>query len=902
MRESRGTQQTDIDLHAFDEAGSHSYYGDPAAIPTTTLSSDNTVGFGPESFTDDENPGTARTFTLEVCYYEGSPDMGPTTVSGTITDGDGSSRPVSVTLGAPGLCTELGVSRGRPPKACADGTDNDADGLADGSDPGCESAEDDDEVDLADLVVETQGQDEAPEGEEIVTTTTVTNAGPAPSAGVVLDELIEGQGKVVSASIAGGSCTSGEQITCEVGDLPVGGSTTLTVHTKAGEIPPAGEQESARESLAPAARRARPGAGSAVSRRSGARARTLDPNPGNNGASGRTEVPGCKASIKVGGVTLRAGCLRKSEGVWRANSRVQVNGLLVDTSGVIAINPRKLQLSASAPVKVSAGTVVLYRGGLTLKLAGSFKFDAEAGVKLKRFPIKGKIKGTFANGKITFDVSVGMPSAFGGVTADAGFYVKDGVGLILDSLNIEAKQLQVKRILTVKDFKLSYKRSGDEWSGGLKVEMPSPSAPKVSGSARFVGGRFRSLTVDVSGINRPLAAGIFLQSVGFGVDLSPFTLDGRMALSAGPKVLGKTAVGVSGQMRYRSGMYRLTGDVTLVKAKLSSAYLEYRTPSRVSLGGRLDWTIRGYGFTARTDGWVDGKRAFNLEGRGSISAPGPNVSGEGLISHKGLAACGRGFAGIKVGFRYGWGDRLPRPGCDLGPMRASGSARVSQAGGRSVTLPAGLPQALIAVKGEGAAPVIRVTGPDGKSVDVAVSGDDAVTTSNMLAFRRDDDATTYVFLGHPRAGRWTIEALPGSARITGVQSAHGLPGPACGRQGHPLRALSTTGMDAAHHPGPERSVRGRGGERPTCDHDHQRGTGQQAVPTRARRSPPVDRGVRGAGRRPASAHPAAALRREVPLAGHPSAGRSASQADLPPFSSQSTGKNDSSSDRSARRR
>ena len=236
---------TDIDLHAFDEAGTHSYYGDPGAIPNTTLSSDNTVGFGPESFTDDENPGTGRTFTLEVCYFEGSPDEGPTTVSGTITDGDGSSRPVSVTLGAPGLCTELGVSRGRPPKKCADGADNDADGLADGSDPGCASAEDDDEQDLADLVVETKGQDEAPEGEVIVTTTTVTNAGPAPSAGVVLDELIEGQGKVLSASINGGSCTSGEQITCEVGDLPVGGSTTLTVRTKAGEIPAEGERDSA---------------------------------------------------------------------------------------------------------------------------------------------------------------------------------------------------------------------------------------------------------------------------------------------------------------------------------------------------------------------------------------------------------------------------------------------------------------------------------------------------------------------------------------------------------------------------------------------------------------------------------------------------------------------------------
>lgn len=118
--------QTDIDLHVYDETGNHAYYGDPAAIPNATLSSDNTVGYGPENFTDDEAPGTARTFRFDACYFP-STDGGPTVVSATITDGDGSTRAVSVTLNAMGDCAELGTSTGRP-------ADTDGDGVLDAAD------------------------------------------------------------------------------------------------------------------------------------------------------------------------------------------------------------------------------------------------------------------------------------------------------------------------------------------------------------------------------------------------------------------------------------------------------------------------------------------------------------------------------------------------------------------------------------------------------------------------------------------------------------------------------------------------------------------------------------------------------------------------------------------------
>lgn len=120
---------TDIDLHVLDSAGNHAFFGNPTAIPSSTLSSDNIEGFGPESFRDDESPGTARTFSVSACYYAG--EAGPTTVAGTITDGSGASRPVSVTLDAPGDCADLGVSQGRP---VPPPPDRDRDGVPDSRD------------------------------------------------------------------------------------------------------------------------------------------------------------------------------------------------------------------------------------------------------------------------------------------------------------------------------------------------------------------------------------------------------------------------------------------------------------------------------------------------------------------------------------------------------------------------------------------------------------------------------------------------------------------------------------------------------------------------------------------------------------------------------------------------
>ena len=227
-------------------------------------------------------------------------------------------------------------------------------------------------------------------------------------------------------------------------------------------------------------------------------------------------------------------------------------------------------------------------------------------------------------------------------------------------------------------------------------------------------------------------------------------------------------------MRYRSDTYTVAGELKLVKATLATAELRYTTPSSITLNGTLDQKFGVFGLSSRMNGWLDGRRAFQIDGSATIDAPGPDASGTGTISSRGLGACGTGPFGIQIGFRYRWGDKLPKPGCDLGAIQAS----AAQAGDGSVEPPRRSDAGAHHHAGAGAPPLVRVSGPGGSSVDVAVSGPDAaVEQEPFLAYRIEEEATTYVFIGHPAAGRWTVTPLASSSPITGVAAEVGLPAP-----------------------------------------------------------------------------------------------------------------------------
>ena len=230
----------DIDLHVYDDEGNDAYFGEPGAIPDAVLSPDVTDSGGPETFVDQREP-SARHFRFEVCYFsETDTATGPTQVSVSIA---GLPHRV-ITLESPGECQPAGETGEQdadgdgikdtadncPATANADQLDTDGDGQGDACDADDDNDGLPDEADncpqvvnpdqrdvdgngkgddcqIADVDVETDADDgeagaagagaraSVDRGETVETVTTVRNEGPEPAAGLVVDDVVEGQAR-----------------------------------------------------------------------------------------------------------------------------------------------------------------------------------------------------------------------------------------------------------------------------------------------------------------------------------------------------------------------------------------------------------------------------------------------------------------------------------------------------------------------------------------------------------------------------------------------------------------------------------------------------------------------------------------------------------------------------------
>jgi uncharacterized delta-60 repeat protein len=223
---------------------------------------------------------------------------------------------------------------------------------------------------------------------------------------------------------------------------------------------------------------------------------------------------------------------------------------------------------------------------------------------------------------------------------------------------------------------------------------------------------------------------------------------------------------------------------------LLNAYGLYEFPDYFEFGGGFNFevgvlTINGNvgGFAWPTD------RTFNVQGGVhacikeikigykfvSVKIH-PCLDVGGVVSSKGLGFCGVvpvpfpvfGTIPVTVGAGYKWGARTPDFmvfSCDYTPYaETSKLAHKSQASqGTTVTLPKGLPSAMFRVHGQGAAPDLQVTGPDGK---------DPFETEDALSVA--DGENTVIALRNPAGGKWTLTPKDGSAPITDVATAKGL--------------------------------------------------------------------------------------------------------------------------------
>jgi uncharacterized delta-60 repeat protein len=230
------------------------------------------------------------------------------------------------------------------------------------------------------------------------------------------------------------------------------------------------------------------------------------------------------------------------------------------------------------------------------------------------------------------------------------------------------------------------------------------------------------------------------------------------------------------------------GELPLLKA-----YGLYEYPDYFEFGGSFEFGISFLSIKGGVHGFAyPSDRSFNLAAGVEACARkikigykfvkvtvSPCLSVGGVVSSKGIGFCGVvgipfpifGTIPITVGAGYIWGGKpsLMLFSCDYGPYEAkSRFARVAAApaGGKSVTLASGLPAAMIKLVGQGGAPQVTVTDPQGN--DIAKSPD-------AMSVEGTEPDTTLIALRHPLAGAYTLAPQAGSPAITEVTTAKGLP-------------------------------------------------------------------------------------------------------------------------------
>jgi hypothetical protein len=434
---------------------------------------------------------------------------------------------------------------------------------------------------------------------------------------------------------------------------------------------------------------------------------------------------------------------------------------------------------------------------------------ADESVELLDFPLAGRLTWTpNRDGSSNLGLLVGLPEAFGGVTGESAVKINPGGDMSLDRLRIEVGEVPVHGF-ELGHLHFLYDRSADLWQGGGEVALPTTSKVRVGASVSVQHGRFRDFDGRVDGLNQYIAYGVYLQRLGvhFGVPVGPGSdlhLGGSIGFSAGPQILGVGALAVDGgyDLHPVGSTHRVQledGGTMAVQypgyVELSGAFSAFNIPlSGVTarwyfsdtpwfqVSGFMERTLRAGGTTVfSAKGTVGGSlygTSFELNGNAHVTVLDTNLVDANVIAGtSGIGACGSytipvsgEHAAIGAYLRWGQNRFTSVSWCEMGRLRRTirGTASAASAQQR-LALPAG-DQALVRFTGDTAAPLVRLHGPGGRTIDAPANGESSATHDGMLVMRDDSNKVTDVLVTKPSAG-WTYELLPGSARVQDLRTA-----------------------------------------------------------------------------------------------------------------------------------
>lgn len=530
------------------------------------------------------------------------------------------------------------------------------------------------------------------------------------------------------------------------------------------------------------------------------------------------------------------GLFATADETWVASGAVLLNGLLLKPAqpNTIVLSGMADYLDAPQTTVEVAGTDAANGHG-PLTLAHDMQLvralpDAAASkgkVALGSFPnidaylphlfgfgLTGVAKAYLVGDTVQVTVNVELPNILAGdaqgdpITGKATLIADNDTGLHLQNLDIELPQAYLGAI-QVENLHIRYDAGKDLWDAGGSVYAIDVAT--VTGDVAFRHGSFDHGSAGLQLVDPGvpvLPPVLYLNEIDFAVSAGPPpTLQGGITLTAGGSYSTpfgtESAAKLSGRLTFtdsRPWVLSAQGSLAVAGISLAGGQVSFDSDGNFSFGGRVHVDVYNLGVLT-VDGAVSGgvydDGSFGLDAGVSMCVFAGCEGGEFVVSSKGVAGCAAfsawGFH-LHAGAGYSWGGSVDimADSCGVGPWQVTGpqnaaylrpvSATGSGGGppggappGTSLALAPGPQFQVIGVQGTSAPPEVTVTGPDGSAITTAPGP--PLVQGHFLILTSPRNNTTYVVIGKPAAGTWTVRPAPGAAPFVQVQHAAALPAP-----------------------------------------------------------------------------------------------------------------------------
>jgi streptogramin lyase len=486
----------------------------------------------------------------------------------------------------------------------------------------------------------------------------------------------------------------------------------------------------------------------------------------------------------------------------------------LDVSDVGAAQAQVASFQISSPVTL----------GRVAQLAADIAFQADGGVPT--LPITGGFTATFvAGGATQLAFNLQMNKLFSNPLDDAPFTgssmftTSNSTGPTLEELNINIPEINFGDVGALSPVKLHWVARTNFISGSFGLDIDAIGG-SVGGTLEFQGGVFKDGSVEYQadeGKGFQLVGPVYLIGLNAGFSLyqsqipgSATTFSGGAIFSVGPAIsnnsCGVLDVDGSALINFYPGPFSITtnAETRLFCIPLKDSYFTVNSEGYVELGSSFDYEIPDVGsYQGNEDGQAYSDPSnpidihFQLDGSDSATLDGiGTVAVSTVLSDRGLGACAD-IDAFGIHWHPGIGESFsPLPispqqfldnltlffdGCSLSSYQSLGaggppSAAAAASGAAAsygFSIPASEQTAVIALRGQGGAPTVTLTGPDGRTIDTAVNS----ATATQLVLRQDSSGTTIVEIRGAKTGQWSIVPDPGSVPLAGAYTAHELPPP-----------------------------------------------------------------------------------------------------------------------------